>query len=301
MNRVISILIAFIALISNLSPAIGQVDTSTDLTEQIESCNSHKISIETFECKRDNLTIRGTAFIPKGKDNCPIAIISHGFMANQLFSFVHAQYLARMGYAAFCFDFCGGTLIGASDGKSTQMSVMTEVMDLKAVINYAKSLPYTDENNLFLIGCSQGGFVSAITASQLKEQVKGLILLYPALSIPDDARNGHMMFAKFDPNNVPDTFYCGPMKLSSTYVTDVIDLDPYEIISKYKGNVLILHGDNDNIVDITYSEKALEAYTEAGANAEFEIIEGGGHMFFNPCHAKTAIKYIKAFINKIDK
>lgn len=35
-----------------------------------------------FHCKRDNLTIRGYEYRTDG-DKKPIAIVSHGFMANQ--------------------------------------------------------------------------------------------------------------------------------------------------------------------------------------------------------------------------
>ena len=37
-----------------------------------------------FECKRDGLTIRGIEYKSEG-NNLPIAIISHGFMANYFF------------------------------------------------------------------------------------------------------------------------------------------------------------------------------------------------------------------------
>lgn len=43
------------------------------------------------------------------------------------------------------------------------MSVLTEVIDPEAVIN---QLPYIDgDKGVVLIGCSQGGFVSALTAT----------------------------------------------------------------------------------------------------------------------------------------
>ncbi|MDD6526357.1 MAG: alpha/beta fold hydrolase, partial [Oscillospiraceae bacterium] len=231
-----------------------------------------------------------------GKTDCPIAVISHGFMANQMFSQIHAQNLAKMGYAAFCFDFCGGTLVGSSDGDSTDMSVLTETEDLKAVIEFAKEQSYTDENGLVLLGCSQGGFVSAIVAAEMKEDVDALILLYPALCIPDDARSGEMMFAKFDPQNVPETFWCGPMKLGRRYVTDVIEMDPYEIINQYTGKVLIIHGNQDKIVDISYAQRAVEAYTQAGAEVELKVIDKGGHMFFRPSHAYKALGFIREFV-----
>ena len=96
----------------------------------------------TFECKRDELTIRGTEYRPEG-ENLPVAIVSHGFMAWQDTVRQYAKELARMGYCAYCFDFCGGSVMkkGKSDGATTDMSVLTEVQDLETVIEYAQGLP----------------------------------------------------------------------------------------------------------------------------------------------------------------
>ena len=89
------------------------------------------------------------------------------------------------------------------------MSVLTEVLDLEAVIDHVLQLPYIDAGKgVLLIGCSQGGFVSALTAARRKEQVSRLALFYPALCIPDDARAGKMIFARFDPRNVPERINC---------------------------------------------------------------------------------------------
>lgn len=85
-----------------------------------------------FSCTRDGLTVRGCEYRPAG-ENLPIAIVSHGFMANMMTVRHYAELLAEMGYAAFCFDFCGGcVMMGKSDGKTTAMSVLTEVKDLCA-------------------------------------------------------------------------------------------------------------------------------------------------------------------------
>lgn len=92
-----------------------------------------KIIKSSFTCQRDNLTIRGTEYRPKG-DCLPIAIVSHGFMAFQDTVRQYAKAMAEMGYVSYCFDFCGGCVIkGKSDGSTTEMSVLTEVKDLEAV------------------------------------------------------------------------------------------------------------------------------------------------------------------------
>ena len=295
--KIIAFFMSFLTVVINLLGLTFCMDEGFDDVSFKDDVSAvFSVSREDFSCQRGELEIKGTVFMPEGKSDCPIAIVSHGFMANQMLSHIHGQNLAKMGYAAFCFDFCGGTLIGASEGKSTEMSVLTEVVDLKAVIEFAKACEYTDSEKLVLVGCSQGGFVSALTAAQLQHQVDAIILLYPALCIPDDARSGQMMFAKFDPANVPEAFYCGPMKLGDVYVNDVIEMDPYELIGTYNGKVLIIHGTKDNIVDISYATRAVEVYENAGAAVELKIIDGGGHMFANPIHAYKALGYIRQFI-----
>lgn len=250
-----------------------------------------------FECRRGSLTIRGTEYRLEG-ENLPIAIICHGFMANQGTVRRYARALAEMGYAAYCFDFCGGCVIGGkSDGKTTDMSVLSEVADLITVIAHTKSLPYTDAARVTLMGCSQGGFVAALTAARLKSAVSRLILFYPALCIPDDARAGRMMFARFDPAHIPETFRCGPMKLGRRYAADVLDMDPFAEISPYQGPVMIVHGDRDAIVDISYAERANKAYIAkrtASAPVKLVIIKGAGHGFSRKAD-KLALESIRKF------
>lgn len=254
--------------------------------------NDNGIMQRQFSCQRDGLTIRGTEYRPQG-ERCPIAIVSHGFMANQKTVLHYAKMLAEMGYAAFAFDFNGGSVImGKSDGKTTEMSVITETKDLLAVIEYAKSLNYTDAENILLMGCSQGGFVSALVAAEYP--VSKLVLFYPALCIPDDARAGKMMWAKFDPQNPPAIIKCGPMKLGKCYVEDVIHMDPFEAIKGYSGNILLVHGTKDKIVHPDYAQRAYEAYHNSSDNITFRMIENGAHGFAKK-HDRIAMDELKKF------
>lgn len=268
-----------------------------------------EIRHEEFTCQRDGLRINGTLFKPKGNGPFKFVIVSHEFMMNRITT-VHLAYsYAKMGFAAFCYDFNGGGTISQSEGKTTDMSVKTEVEDLKAVIAYAKAQPYTDNDQMYLHGCSQGGFVSALVAAELgAEEVKRLILFYPALSIPDDARKGQMIMARFDPKNVPEKLFCGPIVLGKRYPEDVMDWDPFEMISKYHGPVLIVFGTGDHIVDYQYGVRAYEAYVKANEEAlargeiselpqvELETIKNGEHIFPFPPHRRDAVNTAKEFI-----
>ena len=255
------------------------------------------ITKTAFECKRDRLTIRGTEYRPIGMDS-PIAIVCHGFMAFQDTVKQYAIELANMGYLTYTFDFCGGSVIkGKSDGRTTEMSVLTEVKDLESVIDYASGREYANQNDIVVMGCSQGGFVSSLVAAKEKYNINRLVLFYPAICIPDDANAGKMMFAKFDPNNLPERISCGPMKLGKCYVEDVIKMNPFEEMKGYKKDVLIVHGAKDKIVNVDYSRRAYEIYrdTVSNRNVRFEIIKNGGHGFSKKSD-RIAIEILKDFM-----
>ncbi len=262
-----------------------------------KAAKKHNIAKTPFECKRDNLTIRGTEYRPIGT-NLPIAIVCHGFMAFQDTVKQYAVELANMGYLTYTFDFCGGSAIkGKSNGLTTEMSVLTEVKDLERVIDYAAGRKYANQNNIAVMGCSQGGFVSALAAAKETYHINKLILFYPAFCIPDDANAGKMMFAKFEPDNLPEIIRCGPMKLGKCYVEDVIKMNPFEGIKGYKKDVLIIHGAKDKIVNANYSKRAFDVYknTISNRNTRFEIIKNGRHGFSKKSD-KIAIEILKDFM-----
>ena len=219
-----------------------------------------------FTCQRDALTIRGFEFLPKVPDSSgaglSAVIISHGFMSDHRETDTYARYFAEKGYAAYTFDFCGGGPKSSSDGLSTDMSVRTEILDLKSVIHYVKTRPYIKSGEISLMGCSQGGLVSAVAAGELPDEIQRLILFYPAFCIPDDARTGRLQGTSYDPVNPPETITVRKMKIGRIYPLDARNINVYEEILPFRGPVLILHGTADPVVNIGYSRQAWLTYTE---------------------------------------
>lgn len=210
-------------------------------------------------------------------------IISHGFASNMLITFPYAKPFLDAGYVVIMFDFCmSGS--GISSGKSVNMSVLTEKENLIDVLNYARSLDIVDNEHITLCGCSQGGLVSALTAAQCESDVERLVLYYPALCIPDDARRGCIIGTRIDTSNVPEKFFGLFVQLGKRYVEDALSLDPYEQICSFKKPVLIIHGMEDKLVKIDYSRKANELY---GNSRLMEI--HGDHGFI----VKGLLKSIK--------
>jgi hypothetical protein len=247
---------------------------------------------EKFACRRDRLTIRGHVF---GKDALPkpAVILSHGFLANQKMCYDYAKLLAELGYAAFTFDFCGGGLRNSSDGKSDDMTVLTEKADLLAVFQYVRSLSYVDADNISLLGCCQGAFVSMLVAKAIPNEISRLLLLYPALCIPDDARKGKMMFFRFDPEHLPELLGRFPMKLGSAYAKTVLQMDVMKEIGGFDRPVLYLHGTEDKIVPLRYAQEAKDKYP----SCQYHEIIGGGHMFRGKAE-QEARRLIRAFMRR---
>ena len=239
---------------------------------------------EQFICQREGLTIKGMQFLPKApaSDKLPAIIISHGFTDNYFSMLPYCEDFAKEGYAAFCFNFCGGGSTEQdpatrSDGDSRDMTISTEVQDLKTVIAYVKSLPFVDVTDIILMGESQGGFVSGITAAECSDEISKLIMVYPALCIPDHARRGCLGGARYDISSVPEELVCERTIISRKFHEDVCQMDPYLKLAAYKGPVQILHGYEDSLVDYSYSVRAQSCYESGQCHLQLIREMGHGH------------------------
>ena len=240
---------------------------------------------KNFEINSSVNVIRGMELLPDGfeeksKESLSVAILSHGFGANMTLSMPYGEFLAKNGYAVFMFDFCGGSLpgTGKSTGRPEDMTIDTEIRDLLNVISLAQSKSYTDKKNIFLLGGSQGGFVSALTAARHPDEIRKLILLYPAFCIPDDARSGRLGGTNYDKDNPPEYFNCpNGMRISRKFYDGVVDMDPFILAKAYKGPVLIMHGTDDPVVAPEYSKRLRDTYGDE--RCELIMISGERHGF----------------------
>jgi len=200
----------------------------------------------------------------------PLIIVSHGFGGSYRFGTAYARALVPKGVAVYCFDFCGGASGSRSEGCTTDMSVFTEMEDLKAVMDSLCCQEGIDPEHITLMGESQGGLVSALVAAQRKDRIERLLLFYPAFCIPDDWKKRYPLI-----DDMPEELDFWGMKLSHTYVEGLYDLDAYALATRYEGPVYIYHGEKDPLVNISYATKAADLYP----NAVLTVFPGEGHGF----------------------
>ena len=237
-------------------------------------------------CKNGELNIYGKFYYPEGFDasqTYPTVIMSHGLgsTAQMVERAKWPQAAVAEGYIVYAFDFCGGSMNTKSDKTFYEMSIMTEVSDLNAVMDFVKSQSYVDADNLFLFGQSQGGFVSALTAAGRPEEVKAMVLVYPAFCLVDDLHEYIPDLSEVTGDRVETAMGM----LGAVYALDAYDIDVMGTIAGYTGDVLIIHGLGDKTVPLSYSMEAIStAYAEAAS--ELVVITGkktthGFEMFYN--------------------
>ena len=243
-----------------------------------------------INCSIGDQNIYGVAYIPETDEKVPLVIFSHELGSTHRSGTEYAEELASRGIATYTFDFRGGSTASRSDGSTVGMSVMTEAADVEAVLDAAKEWDFVDIDRIALIGASQGGMASAVAASRRPDEIAGLILLYPALLVHDAV---HEQFDSLD--EVPEQFYFnGWINVGKNYVSDVWDYDVYAEMPNYTNPVLILHGDRDGIVDVSYAQRAAESYPDA----ELHILHGAGHGFYSSSF-DMAMDYILDYLREI--
>lgn len=215
-----------------------------------------------------------------------IAIISHGFNGTHHFGRDYFNTLNELGYAVYTFDFPCGSVNSQSDNNTMNMSVTDEKESLKTIVKYFKKQKNIDKKRIVLIGESQGGLVSALAASELKNQISNLVLIYPALCIPDNwnERYPHV-------EDIPEVSEIWGVPLGKKFMMDIRPMRPFDTIGSYKGRVLIVHGTDDKVVPLDYSRRAAATYQ----NATLKIIDKAGHGF-NTQERVLSNQYVRDFL-----
>ncbi len=260
------------------SGASGEASASMDFFSSMtaEITGPYEIEETEVETESHGLTLRGILTVPvtgAEGEKFPVAVLTHGFNGGNFDVADIAEALGKNGVASVRFNL---TSYGDSDGEYVDVTFTTEKEDVLAALEFAKSLDFADTDNLFLIGKSQGGFDSCLASLDCEDEIKALILWYPAICIPDDFKSGRVQFVTFDPEIIPETLsFMGMFEVSRAFIEEGMSIDPLKDFTTFQKDVLIIHGTSDFIVNYDYAVELADAYP----SAELITIEGGGHGF----------------------
>lgn len=175
----------------------------------------------------------------------------------------------------------GYTLILVRHGSSPYFKVPDAVADVRLAIRHIRSQAEKfgiDPNRIGVCGGSAGGHLSLILGSLGDDgDAKGKTDLDKVSS------RVQAVVAYFPPTDIRE--YVNHKTLSESFPAIVFpeneaaDVSPLLAVTSDDAPTLLIHGDKDELVPISHSERYNEAMKKAGATCELIVMKGAAHGF----------------------
>lgn len=289
MKKLQFLLVAVLAVVTGCTK--DPVPSEPEKPEEPVVITSYNVVEANFVTTRDGLRVGGKLFLPEGKQGeSPAVIFCHGLGGTWEDFVPYARAAARRGVICCSFDFCGGHYgESLSGGERSDNTIRTELLDLAAVYGALAERPDVDPDQILLMGGSQGGLVAALYAAEHPDDIKALGLMFPAFNLPEMVRMYVNIYGGLD--KLPASVSYMSFTFWRPYLVDAYDIYPFRVINKFEGPVLILHGDSDSLVPVSYSDKAVKTYK----NASLVVLPNQGHGF-TEAGVEKAIDYLDGFL-----
>ncbi len=195
-------------------------------------------------------------------------ITSHGLLSSKdSDKFIElGERFAEEGFTVLRFDFGG---CGESEGALADTTVTGRKEDLLAAIDFIKARPSGGPQPIGLLGSSMGGYVSLLVAA-CREEIRAVA----AWATP------------FSFNELRDAITASSDGIIRERFFD--DAQQYSAAAFVPGvkNLLIIHGDRDELVPLHHAERI---YNSAHEPRRLEIINGGDHSIIDPRLREKAV------------
>jgi len=206
--------------------------------------------------------------------------------------------LNELGFSTLRFDFRAH---GKSSGNSiTDFTISGELNDLDTIISFMKKQGL---KWIGLAGASFGGGIAALYASENPQTIQALLLANPAVNFEKGFLNPTTRWAmKHFANLYSRIKHKGfievankKFKIGKKLFDEMKLYNPCDVLRKYKGRLLIIHGDKDT--KVAYQD-VVECYEKLdNPNKKLEIIKGSEHGFHEePYEIRVVEKIVDFFI-----
>jgi dipeptidyl aminopeptidase/acylaminoacyl peptidase len=222
----------------------------------------------------DNIPIVGQLFLPKGRGPHPAVCICHGIPSGKPKEKEDggypelAEWMCREDFAVFIFNFRGTVESGGN------FDLAGWARDLTASIDYLWALPEVDRARLALLGFSGGAAVAICVAAG-----DARVSCVAACASPAE----FTFLSDVDqPKQVVDYFRGigvirdeGFPESTEQWLDGFNQVRPIDYVASIAPRPLLLvHGDKDDMVDISHAHRL---YEKAGKPKQLAILNGAGH------------------------
>lgn len=225
---------------------------------------------KNVEFKVGKETLRGTLFVPSGKGPFPGVIFFHGSGGNGETQFESAKNVSEKGILGFAFNYRG---CGISSGKFKDQTIGMGIEDSKAALNFFLSQKEVDKKRLGFSGSSFGGFVASLFVNQFNLQ--SLALIAPAAYSPE--------------------IYTIHRDSDSRLREGFGNSESYKEIAKFKGNLLVVSCEFDDVLPPGMVDRYLEEAKQAVRKESYLLKNAKHKISINPKAREVLKKKILAW------
>lgn len=191
----------------------------------------------------------------------------------------------------------GFTLIAVNHGSSPRYQVPDAVRDVRRAVRHIRANADSygiDADRLGVYGASAGGHLSlmlGLASDQGNAEAED--------PIDRESNRVDAVVAYFPPVDLKDL-----VSPESDYPALRFDAElasansPIEFVSDDDPPILLIHGDQDEVVPVKHSQRLHASLQEAGVTSEYIEIEGAGHNFGTPEHSERVEKATLDFFKK---
>lgn len=236
--------------------------------------------------------IFGILHKPLNVTQCPAVLICHGLAGHKTGKYriyvLLAKMLAEAGIAALRIDFRGS---GDSEGDFTDMTLEGEISDALKGLDFLYQSPHFDKTRIGLFGRSVGGTVALITARR-HGKIKSLATWAPLFDGEQWQDRWETLHAvKLSPDAMHRMMSVNGQVPGYEFLKQLFSVRMDQELKGLENSPLLhIHGDLDNIINISHANKYLELRKHAKGENKFIRLPHSDHDFSDPREQQIALK-----------
>jgi dipeptidyl aminopeptidase/acylaminoacyl peptidase len=240
---------------------------------------------------RDGTKIEGYLTRPLGMDK-PVATILHphgGPGAREMDGFDYwTAFFANRGYAVFRPNFRGSSGYGYAFAQSQMKGWgLTMQDDLTDAAKWLVEQKVADPERMCIVGASYGGYAAQMAAVKTPELFKCAISFAGVSDLKRLVRGSrHYLNRKFVKQQIGDDS------------DDLESRSPYYQADKITIPLLLIHGEDDRVVDVEQSRNMLEELEDMGKTVEYIEFAKGDHNLSLQRNRHTTFKAMETFLRR---